>query len=355
MSLFSEQRVQAGIWIGVGLAILVLLYVLAPVLTPFALGAILAYLLVPGVDWLQKRRVPRAVGALIMLVLLLLVVVGLLLILIPVLQREVLALYAALPGMVTRLNTTVAPAVKEWFGWSVQFDFATLKALLSEQVGQQQDLVARLLDRVRAGGAAIAGLLGLLLLVPVVLFYLLVDWHDLKTRIEVLIPRRLHTLVTGMLAEIDGLLAQFLRGQLSVMLALAAYYSLTLAIAGFQTALPIGILTGVLIFIPYVGFMLGLLLALLAAFLQFSSWYGLIAVGIIYGVGQIIESFLLTPRLVGERIGLHPLAVIFALLAFGEVFGFFGVLVALPASAALLVALKRVRTAYLTSDFYKQP
>jgi predicted PurR-regulated permease PerM len=355
MSLFSEQRVQAGIWIGVGLAILVLLYVLAPVLTPFALGAILAYLLVPGVDWSQKRRVPRAVGALIMLVLLLLVVVGLLLILIPVLQREVLALYAALPGMVTRLNTTVAPAVKEWFGWSVQFDFATLKALLSEQVGQQQDLVARLLDRVRAGGAAIAGLLGLLLLVPVVLFYLLVDWHDLKTRIEVLIPRRLHTLVTGMLAEIDGLLAQFLRGQLSVMLALAAYYSLTLAIAGFQTALPIGILTGVLIFIPYVGFMLGLLLALLAAFLQFSSWYGLIAVGIIYGVGQIIESFLLTPRLVGERIGLHPLAVIFALLAFGEVFGFFGVLVALPASAALLVALKRVRTAYLTSDFYKQP
>lgn len=355
MSLFSEQRVQAGIWIGVGLAILVLLYVLAPVLTPFALGAILAYLLVPGVDWLQKRRVPRAVGALIMLVLLLLVVVGLLLILIPVLQREVLALYATLPGMVTRLNTTVAPAVKEWFGWTVQFDFATLKALLSEQVGQQQDLVARLLDRVRAGGAAIVGVLGLLLLVPVVLFYLLVDWHDLKTRIEVLIPRRLHTLVTGMLAEIDALLAQFLRGQLSVMLALAAYYSLTLAIAGFQTALPIGILTGVLIFIPYVGFMLGLLLALLAAFLQFSSWYGLIAVGIIYGVGQIIESFLLTPRLVGERIGLHPLAVIFALLAFGEVFGFFGVLVALPASAALLVALKRVRTAYLTSDFYKQP
>ncbi len=355
MSLLNQQRVQTGLWLGVGLVFLVLLYVLAPVLTPFALGAILAYLLVPGVDWLQKRRVPRAAGALIMLLAVFLLLVGLLLILIPVLQREVVALYGALPTMVARLNTTVAPRMQEWFGWSVQFDFATLKALLAEQVGQQQDLVTRLLDRVRAGGAAIAGVLGMLLLVPVVLFYLLVDWHDLKTRVEMLIPRRWHALVTGMLAEIDGLLAQFLRGQLSVMLVLAAYYALTLAVAGFQTALPIGILTGLLIFIPYVGFMLGLLLALLAAFLQFSTLYGLVAVAIIYGVGQIIESFLLTPRLVGERIGLHPLAVIFALLAFGEVFGFFGVLVALPASAALLVALKRVRSAYLASDFYKQP
>jgi predicted PurR-regulated permease PerM len=355
MSLLNQQRVQTGLWLGVGLVFLVLLYVLAPVLTPFALGAILAYLLVPGVDWLQKRRVPRAAGALIMLLAVLLLLVGLLLILVPVLQREVVALYAALPGIVTRLNNTVAPRMQEWFGWSVQFDFVTLKALLAEQVGQQQDLVTRLLERVRAGGAAIAGVLGMLLLVPVVLFYLLVDWHDLKTRVEVLIPRRWHALVTGMLGEIDGLLAQFLRGQLSVMLVLAAYYALTLAVAGFQTALPIGLLTGLLIFIPYVGFLLGLLLALLAAFLQFSTLYGLIAVAIIYGVGQIIESFLLTPRLVGERIGLHPLAVVFALLAFGEVFGFFGVLVALPASAALLVALKRVRNAYLASDFYKQP
>jgi predicted PurR-regulated permease PerM len=304
------------------------------------------------VDWLQKRRVPRAAGALLMLVLLLLVLVGLLLILVPVLQREVMALYAALPAMVTRLNATVAPRLQEWFGWPVQFDFATLKALLAEQVGQQQDLVARLLDRVRAGGAAIAGVLGLLLLVPVVLFYLLVDWHELKTRVDVLIPRRWHAMVNSMLAEIDGLLAQFLRGQLSVMLVLAAYYALTLAVAGFQTALPIGILTGLLIFIPYVGFLLGLLLALLAAFLQFSSWYGLIAVGIIYGVGQIIESFLLTPRLVGERIGLHPLAVIFALLAFGQLFGFIGVLIALPTSAALLVGLREMRSEYLRSPFY---
>lgn len=352
MSLLNQQRVQTGLWLGVGLVILVLLYVLAPVLTPFALGAMLAYLLVPGVDWLHKRRVPRAAGALIMLLFLLLLLVGLLLILVPVLQREVSALYAALPGMVTRLNYSVAPLIREWFGWSVRFDFATLKALLAEQVGQQQDLITRLLDRVRAGGAAIAGVLGMLLLVPVVLFYLLVDWHDLNKRIKLLIPRRWHALVTGMLAEIDGLLAQFLRGQLSVMLVLAAYYSLTLAVAGFQTALPIGLLTGLLIFIPYVGFLLGLLLALLAAFLQFSTWYGLVAVAIIYGVGQFIESFLLTPRLVGERIGLHPLAVIFALLAFGQVFGFFGVLVALPASAALLVALERLRGAYLTSDFY---
>jgi predicted PurR-regulated permease PerM len=138
------------------------------------------------------------------------------------------------------------------------------------------------------------------------------------------------------------------------MLALAAYYSIGLALTGSPTALPIGILTGLLCFIPYVGYALGLTLALLAAILQFESWTGIVAVGVVYGLGQIVESFFLTPRLVGERIGLHPLAVIFALLAFGQVFGFFGVLLALPASAVLLVGLKRLRASYLASDFYTQ-
>jgi predicted PurR-regulated permease PerM len=209
-------------------------------------------------------------------------------------------------------------------------------------------------ERVRAGGIALLGVVGMLFLVPVVLFYLLLDFHVIRDHLEELIPRRWHAQTLSFLAETDGLLSQFLRGQLTVMLALAVYYSVGLTLTGSPTALPIGILTGLLCFIPYVGYALGLTLALLAAILQFESWYGLIAVGVVYGLGQVVESFFLTPRLVGERIGLHPLAVIFALLAFGQIFGFFGVLLALPASAVLLVGLKRLRATYLASEFYMQ-
>jgi predicted PurR-regulated permease PerM len=158
--------------------------------------------------------------------------------------------------------------------------------------------------------------------------------------------------VVGMVAEIDSLLSQFLRGQLGVMTALALYYSSALALAGFDSALPIGILTGMLAFVPYVGYSIGLVLALGAGLLQFEGWYGPAMVALVYVLGQVLEGFVLTPRLVGERIGLHPLAVIFALLAFAQLFGFFGVLVALPSSAVLLVALRRLKRAYFESAFY---
>jgi len=354
MSFFTAERLQTGMWVGVGLALLALMYVLAPVLTPFALAAILAYLLSPGVDWLAARRLPRWAAVLAMIFSLGLILLALLLILIPVLQKELVQLQAQLPGLIHKLNQAVAPRLQEWFGIAIRFDAQTLRELLAERVGSQQDLMARIFAHAREGGIALLGIIGTLLLVPIVLFYTLLDWHDFRSRAEALIPRRWHAQTVAMLGEIDGLLAQFLRGQLTVMLVLAAYYSIALAVAGFQTALPVGILTGLLIFIPYVGFALGLVLALLAALLQFGSLYGVLAVAVIYGVGQVIESFLLTPRLVGERIGLHPIAVIFALLAFGQVFGFFGVLLALPASAALLVALRRVKDAYLASEFYRR-
>jgi len=354
MSLFSAQRVQTGLWLATGLALLVLLYVLAPVLAPFALAAVIAYLLAPGVDWLARHRIPRAAAVLLMIVFATLVVFGLFLILIPVLRQELLALQSQLPALVAKLNTTVAPRLKEWFNLELRFDSQLLRQLFTDQVAGNEDLIATLIAQARAGGVALIGLVGTLFLVPVVLFYLLLDYHAFKERLEVFIPRRWHGPVLAMLGETDALLSQFLRGQLSVMLALAAYYSIALALAGSQTALPIGIVTGMLSFVPYVGFALGLTLALLAALLQFGVLYAFVAVGIIYGLGQFIESFLLTPRLVGERIGLHPLAVIFALLAFGQVFGFLGVLLALPASAVLMVGLTRLKAAYLDSDFYRQ-
>jgi len=351
----ARERIVTGLWIGAAAAAaLGLFYLLAPILAPFALAAVLAYLVVPGADRLQGLGLPRWLASLIMVLLCAAVALGLLVILVPVLEREALALNERLPTLLALLDNAVTPLVQRWLGVRLHFDPTALRALALQHVGQQ-DVVNSLLERFGNGGLAVLGVLGTVMLVPVVLFYFLLDAAPFIARIEASLPRRWHQPTMRFLADIDAVLSQFLRGQLTVMLLLAVYYSVALALAGFDSALPIGVLTGLLIFIPYVGFALGFLLAVLAALLQFAGWTPALSVLGIYGVGYVVESFVLTPRLVGERIGLHPLAVIFALLAFGHVFGFFGVLVALPASAMLLVALRRVRGQYLASAFYNRP
>jgi predicted PurR-regulated permease PerM len=195
-------------------------------------------------------------------------------------------------------------------------------------------------------------IVGNVVLVPLVLFYLLYDRHQMFLRMENLVPRRWLGKTREFVIEIDRMLSQYLRGQLLVMGVLAAFYPIALTVAGFEIAFPLGLFTGLAVFIPYVGFAVGLALALLAALLQFGSWYGIGAVAVVYGVGQVLENAVLTPRFIGERIGLHPLAVIFALLAFGHLFGFFGVLLALPISAILATALRELRRRYLTSELY---
>jgi len=235
----------------------------------------------------------------------------------------------------------------------VHIDFDSLKALVNEKVQGSDGLFGRLLASARIGGLAVAGWLGTLVLIPVVLFYLLVDWHDIVARVDALVPRRLHARVRTIVGEINAVLAEFLRGQLAVMGLLAAYYAGGLWLGGIEFALPIALVAGGLAFVPYLGFGTGLTLALMVAALQPEPARNLVVVAIVFGIGQILESFVLTPRIVGQRIGLHPLAVVFALLAFGQVFGFVGVLLALPASAVLLVGLRHLKDAYLASPVYR--
>lgn len=353
MNLLKSDQSQTLIWAGLAALLGYGLFQLSAVLTPFLFAAILAFMLKPGVDALARRRLPRWLGALLMILLVVTSAVLLVLIILPVLQQEVLALQQKLPQLLGRLNAVVAPKLNQWFGLRIDFSASSLRRVISSNWATE-DLVSTLLQSLRVGGLALVGWLANLFLIPVVLFYLLVDWHPLLTRLEGGVPRRWHAQVVDMAREIDQLLAQFLRGQMMVMILLAVYYSGALMLAGFDVALPVGLFTGLLAFVPYLGFSIGLLLALMAALLEFSSWAGLIAVGIVYGLGQLLETYVLTPRLVGERIGLHPLAVIFALLVFGELFGFFGVLLALPASAALLVGLRRVKRLYLESDWYRR-
>jgi predicted PurR-regulated permease PerM len=283
----------------------------------------------------------------------LLVALALLTLLIPILLKELPLLREQLPLQLQRLDAWLAPLLQHW-GVQTRLDVASFKTFLMQHFdGSMDQVVTTLLSSLRMGGSMALTLIGNAVLIPVVLFYLLADWDRFVALLREWVPLRWRAPVDGFMIEADAVLGQYLRGQLSVMLALAIYYSLALRLCGLELALPIGVFTGLAIFIPYLGFGLGLLLALLAAVLQFEPLQALGVVALVYGAGQVLESFVLTPRWVGERIGLHPLAVIFALLAFGQLLGFVGVLVALPASAVLLVALRRMKQQYMASPLYR--
>jgi predicted PurR-regulated permease PerM len=351
--LLTPYQRQALFWSAVGLGLGILLWLLSPVLTPFLLGAIIAYILQPGVAWLVRRRVPRGLAALLMMLAFAIVVSLLALLVFAVVQREAPQLQKQVPLLFARLHDWAQPKLA-YFGYADAFDFSSLRDMLTSQVeSSAQEVAVAAWKSLRTSGNVMITLVGNLVMVPLVLFYLLYDWNMMLARLAGFVPRRWLPKTLELVTEMDQSLSQYLRGQLLVMGVLAVFYALALTIAGFEIGLPVGLFTGLAVFIPYVGYATGLALALIAALLQFGDLYGFVAVAIIYGIGQILESFILTPRLVGERIGLHPLTVIFALLAFGQLFGFFGVLLALPVSAMLSTALREVRRTYLASGLYK--
>lgn len=349
---FTPAQRRGLTWAALALPVLWLLWLLTPVLTPFIVAAVLAYALHPAVEMLAARRVPRVIAVAAIEVVAMAALLALLLLVVPIVSKELPLLREQVPPTVAKLDQRLAPWLAQ-LGIKVSLDVGSIKALVAKLLDANlESWIDAALSSARIGGSVLLAFIGNAFLMPVVLFYLLMDWSPLVERLQGLVPPRMRPSAQGFLDECDGVLGQYLRGQLMVMGVLAVYYSAALAIAGFDLALPVGIFTGLAIFIPYLGFGLGLALALLAGGLQFASWYGVIAVAVVYGAGQVMEGLFLTPRLVGERIGLNPLAVIFALLAFGHLFGFVGVLIALPVSALILVALRRARAAYLSSRLF---
>ncbi len=339
--------------IGVAAAIFfALLHQLGPVLTPFLVGAILAYLGTPIVDAMERRGVHRAIGTTLTIVAFGVAIAGLLLVLIPLVQAEVALASKRLPDLFAQAGERLVPWVERTFGVTLALDLATVKAVIADNLESVRDVGLRVLSGVKSGGLLLLAILINLALIPVVMWYLLRDWNVIVRRIDDLLPRPFEHKIREIAREIDSVLAEFLRGQLSVMLVLAVYYAIALRVVGLEHAFAIGILTGLLVFIPYVGYGLGLTLGLIAALLQWTGWPFFLAVLGVYLVGQLIENYVLIPWLVGDRIGLHPLAVIFALLAFGQLFGFAGVLLALPVSAALLVGLRQIKAVYMASPLY---
>jgi len=320
------------------------------VLSPFLLAAGLAYLLLGWVQRLTRLGWPRPLAALVVELVFCLLVLALASLVLPVWAHEWPLLLEQWPLLIQKINVLATPWFQS-FGVELQLDVEGLKAFvkdhLSEGLGQA---MGRMLSSLKLGGSWALAVLGHAVLVPVALYYMLLSLPNWMARLCSSLPAAWRQPVGDFLTECDLVMSSYLRGQLAVMSAMACYYALALHWGGLELAWPIGIFTGLALCVPYVGFGLGLLLALLAALLQFEPQRAVWLVGGVYALGQLIEGFGLTPRWVGERIGLHPLAVIFALLAFGQLLGFVGVLLALPVSAMLLVAVRHWVAHWLTSE-----
>ncbi|MES2402313.1 MAG: AI-2E family transporter [Pseudomonadota bacterium] len=352
---FTNTQKRASAWCLISALVVLALWLLGPVLTPFVVAAVLAYALTPlvnRIDRIGRGRMPRVIAVILVELLFLIALLGLLLLIVPIMVKELPMMREQIPVLADRLNTTLSPWLAQ-FGINVALDVPSIKAFALKYLNANyEDAVGSLMSSLKLGGSVALTIIGNAMLIPVALFYLLMDWDKFVARLLELVPLSMRSSVDSFTDEADSVLGQYLRGQLLVMLIMAAFYAIGLALFGLELALPIGVFTGLAMFIPYVGFGIGLILAVLAGMLQFAALKVLIMVGVVYGVGQVVESMFLTPRLVGERIGLHPLIVIFALLAFGQVFGFVGVLIALPASAVLLVGIRRVKARYMASKLY---
>jgi predicted PurR-regulated permease PerM len=357
---FTPTQKSIAAWGSIAAVFALALWLLGPVLAPFVVAAVLAYALTPVVDWLDhvgRGRIPRVLAVIVVELVFLVALLALVLLVVPILGKELPLIRDQLPVLLESAAALAQPLLAKW-GVQVSLDLDSVKGFIKTYLDTNfQDALGSVLSSLKIGGSVAFSLIGNLVLIPVVLFYLLMEWETLVGQVRELIPPAMRHATDGFVLDADAVLGQYLRGQLLVMLILAVYYGLALKLFGLDLALPIGVFTGLAVFVPYLGFGLGLLLATFAGLLQFSAVGGfshtVLMLVVVFGAGQLLESFILTPKLVGERIGLHPLAVIFALMAFGQLFGFLGVLVALPVSAVLLVAIRRVRSGYLASHLYK--
>ena len=323
-----------------------LLFLLAPILTPFVASALLAYVGDPLADRLQKLRLPRTL-AVVTVFLLTFLFLGLLVLLVgPLVRSQVGSLLDALPGIAAQVENEWMPWVEQTF--DMQFDAAVGIGPFMERYGEMAgQWGGKVLMGVAESGGALATAVISLFLIPILTFYLLRDWDSIVASLGTLVPVSQRETVFGLARETDEMLGAFLRGQILVMFALAIIYSIGLSLVGLKFAVAIGVVSGLVSFVPYLGLVFGIVLASLTVVLEPNPLWPLLGVIATFTIAQMIEGSILTPKLVGDRIGLHPVLVIFAVAAGGQLFGFFGILLALPAAAVLSVLARFAYTNYL--------
>jgi len=345
---------QKWFWLAAAIVSVWLLYLLAPILTPFAVAALLAYLGDPLVDRLEARKLSRSLAVAIVFTAMTLIILAIPLLLVPLLEKQVTKLVFKAPEYWQKLTTMAFPFIEERFGFRPQeyLSFDQVWAVVQDHWRSAGGIAATIVSYVSRSGLAVLGVVLNLLLIPVVTFYLLRDWDVLLERLSALIPRNAAPTVLKLARESDMVLSAFLRGQLTVMIALGLIYSLGLTLVGIDLAFLIGMGAGLISFVPYLGGIVGVTAAIIAATVQFGDVFHVLMVLLVFGVGQTLEGFVLTPWLVGEKVGLHPVAVMFAVMAGGTLFGFLGVLLALPVASVMMVLLRHVHSRYIGSSLY---
>lgn len=345
------RRVQ---WTAVALGVLWLLWLLAPVLSPFALAALLGWLGDPLVDRLERARFKRNTAVILVFSAMSLLLLVAAVILVPMLEQQIVTLVHSLPGYRDWFVGTALPWVEQRTGLEILswLDPERLFTLIREHWERAGGIAATVLGYVSRSGFALLGLLANIVLLPVLTFFFLRDWDLLVARVGLLVPRDHADTVRTLARESDAVLGGFLRGQFLVMLILGVLYAIGLWGVGLDLGILIGIVAGLLTFVPYLGPASIVVFGGIAAMVQFGDWQHLAGVAVVFTVGQIIESYWLTPKLVGDRIGLHPMAVIFAVTAGGTLFGFLGMLLALPVAAVANVLLRYAHERYTASSLY---
>lgn len=323
-----------------------LLYLLAPILMPFVAGALLAYLTDPLVNKLMSYHLSRLTSVLIVFSLLFFSIILFIVLLIPVIHSQISALIALIPDSFTWIQTQIWPWLQERLHLQGNFDADTVKDLIGANILKAGGAVSVVMKTILSSGRAFFEILLTILLIPVVTFYMLRDWNILLDKIRSVIPKKIRPRVVELATECDAVLSAFFRGQFIVMLLLGAVYAIGLSAIGLNTGVIIGVIVGFLSIVPYLGFIVGIFIASIAALVQFGTVTSLAWVFLVFLMGNIIENMILVPNLIGDRIGLHPVVVIFAVLAGGTLFGFFGVLLALPVAAVLMVLLRNAYSHY---------
>lgn len=331
---------------------LVLLYLLSPILTPFVLGAGFAYVGNPIVGRLQGWRLSRTIAVCVVFVVLTAATSLLLLLLVPLLQEQLLRLIDNIPDMLNWVQNKLLPYLGIRLPRGMHLDADGVRKLITANWSNASSIAVIVWQKISTSGMALFGAVANLLLVPIVSFYLLRDWPQLVAWIHDVIPRRQLPIVSALAVETDSVLGAFIRGQLLVMASLALIYGTGLQLIGIQFGLIIGLVAGFLSFVPYLGFITGFAAASIAALVQTQELLPLLWVSLVFGLGQIAESGFLTPKLVGDRIGLHPVAVIFAVMAGGQLFGLIGVLIALPVTAVIAVLMRHTKSQWMKSPLY---
>jgi predicted PurR-regulated permease PerM len=327
-------------------------YLLSPVLMPFVAAALFAYLADPIVDRLE-RWMGRGLAVSLVFLVMTIVVIGFVLVLIPLIERQISSFLTQLPVWVDWFQTRATPWLEARFGISPDIlDTRKLIGALQANWKEAGGFAAAVLARVSKSGLAVVGWALNLVMIPVVAFYLLRDWDVLVERIHAMIPRSVEPVVSQLARESDDVLGAFLRGQLSVMIALGIFYGVGLWMVGVSVGPLIGMIAGLISFVPYLGAITGVLMGVIAALVQYQDWAHVALVLGVFVIGQTLEGYVLVPKLVGDKIGLHPVAVIFAVLAGGELFGFLGVLLALPVASVVMVVLRYLYQRYTHSELY---